>query len=104
VTDPLKPTKDDGSAEEPDTDPVDPVDWKIGGDKLLKDLTDWVLAGEPDIWPESGVYQPPITGDEPEIPGGSDWPTTSEPEIPGGGDWLTTDGEPEIPGDDSGDG
>jgi hypothetical protein len=71
VTDSFEPTSDDDSVEEPETDPVN---YETGEAKLLEDLSRWVRAGEPDIWPESGVGEWPATDEEPEIPGDdSDW-------------------------------
>jgi hypothetical protein len=71
VTDFFEQTSDDDSVEESKTDPVD---YETGEAKLLEDLTRWVRAGEPDIWPESGVGEWPTTEEEPENPGNdSEW-------------------------------
>jgi hypothetical protein len=65
VTDPFEPTSDDDLAEEAG---ADPVDYETGEAKLLEDLTRWVRAGEPDIWPERGVGEWPTTEEETENP------------------------------------
>jgi hypothetical protein len=72
VTDLFEPTSDDDSVEEPE---ADPVDYETGEAKLLEDLSRWVRAGEPDIWPEPGVGEWPTTEEGSENPDGDsgDW-------------------------------
>ncbi|MBC7882357.1 MAG: hypothetical protein H7Y37_13615 [Anaerolineae bacterium] len=71
MTDPFEPTSDYDSGDQPE---ANSADYETGEAKLLEDLSRWVRAGEPDIWPEPGVGEWPTAEAEPENPGDDgDW-------------------------------